>query len=119
MSPVIRGEIEKRAVERNEVKEEAVAKEEVKVTSKYTAKRRKTAEKKSTPAAKRSVVVVEYAGNQIDAEEVTKRALTSYFAQHVGAPQPKEFCVYIKAEENVAYYTVDGVGSDSFRVALW
>lgn len=83
-----------------------------------------TAEKapaaKKTPAKKaepKATVVIEYGENQIVAKEVLDAATKAYKANHRGVTI-KTIEVYIQPENNVAYYVVNGEGSDDFKVSL-
>ncbi len=76
---------------------------------------RKTAAKKA--AAPEVTVFVEYAGKQVVAKEVLAAAIESYKAANADT-EIKTIEVYMKPEENVAYYVVNGVGSDAFKVEL-
>lgn len=91
---------------------------------KTTAAKTQTAEKapaaKKTPAKKtepKATVVIEYGENQIVAKEVLDAATKAYKANHRGVTI-KTIEVYIQPENNVAYYVVNGEGSDDFKVSL-
>lgn len=75
---------------------------------------KKTPAKKAEPKAK---VVIEYGENQIVAKEVLDAATKAYKANHRGVTI-KTIEVYIQPENNVAYYVVNGEGSDDFKVSL-
>ena len=47
--------------------------------------------------------------------EVLEAAKMDYLSKHEDTAV-KEIELYIKPEENAAYYTVDGEGSDQFKV---
>ena len=75
---------------------------------------------KKTPAKKaepKATVVIEYGENQIVAKEVLDAATKAYKANHRGVTI-KTIEVYIQPENNVAYYVVNGEGSDDFKVSL-
>lgn len=79
---------------------------------------KKTAAKK--PAAKKEVkssVVIEYAGKQIVAKDVLEAAKNSYESMNKGAAI-ETIEIYVKPEENAAYYVVNGEGSDQYKVIL-
>ena len=80
----------------------------------------KAAAAKKTPAKKaepKATVVIEYGENQIVAKEVLDAATKAYKANHRGVTI-KTIEVYIQPENNVAYYVVNGEGSDDFKVSL-
>lgn len=75
---------------------------------------KKTAAKKAEPIAN---VVIEFAGKQVVAKEVLAAATKAYTEAHTGA-EIKTIDIYVKPEESVAYYVVNGEGSDDFKVEL-
>ncbi len=91
---------------------EAPAAKPVEATKKAPAK--KAPAKKADPKA---CVVIEFAGRQIAAKDVLDKAVKAYEAAHKGA-EIKTIEVYVKPEENVAYYVVNGEGSDDYKVTL-
>ncbi len=91
---------------------EAPAAKPVETTKKAPAK--KAPAKKADPKA---CVVIEFSGKQIVAKDVLDKAVKAYEADHKGA-EIKTIEVYVKPEENVAYYVVNGEGSDDYKVTL-
>lgn len=91
---------------------EAPAAKPVETTKKAPAK--KAPAKKADPKA---CVVIEFSGKQIVAKDVLDKAVKAYEANHKGA-EIKTIEVYVKPEENVAYYVVNGEGSDDYKVIL-
>ncbi|MFR5731653.1 MAG: DUF6465 family protein [Clostridium sp.] len=80
----------------------------------------KKAPAKKAPAKKadpKACVVIEFSGKQIVAKDVLDKAVKAYEADHKGA-EIKTIEVYVKPEENVAYYVVNGEGSDDYKVIL-
>ena len=76
--------------------------------------------KAETPVKKadpKACVVIEFSGKQIVAKDVLDKAVKAYEADHKGA-EIKTIEVYVKPEENVAYYVVNGEGSDDYKVIL-
>lgn len=91
-----------------------------KTTAAKTPAAEKTQAAKKTPAKKaepKATVVIEYGENQIVAKEVLDAATKAYKANHRGVTI-KTIEVYIQPENNVAYYVVNGEGSDDFKVSL-
>ena len=91
---------------------EAPAAKPVETTKKAPAK--KAPAKKADPKA---CVYIEFAGKQIVAKDVLDKAVKAYAEAHKGA-EIKTIEVYVKPEENVAYYVVNGEGSDDYKVTL-
>ena len=56
-------------------------------------------------------------GGQFVAKKVLDKAVAAYKAAHKDAAI-KKIDLYIKPEEGVAYYVVDGEGSEDFKVEL-
>lgn len=82
---------------------------------KKAATTRKTAAKKA--AEPETTIYVQYAGLQIKAKDVLAAALASYQEKNPDA-EIKTIEVYVKPEENAAYYVVNGEGSDDYKVEL-
>ena len=87
------------------------AKTAAKVEAKAPAKR--AAAKKAEPAAE---VVIEFGGRQIVAKDVLEAAKKDFAEKHEGT-ELKSIHLYIKPEESVAYYVVNGgVGDPEDKV---
>lgn len=104
---------------KNEIKEEGEN------TTVQPAANKLTAEKKATTSAVKKTakaevqVRLEFAGRQIHVEDVIESAKSHYkalYAKEKGAL--KTLDVYLKPEENVAYYVANGEGSDDYKVGL-
>ena len=92
--------------------------EEVKAPAKAEVAKAPAAKK--APAKKadpKACVCIEFAGKQIVAKDVLDKAVKAYAEAHKGA-EIKTIEVYVKPEENVAYYVVNGEGSDDYKVIL-
>ena len=78
------------------------------------AEKEKSAEKaeKSAPKVK---LCFEFFGRKIDEEDVRKRAMQAAAKVKPGA---KRVEIYIVADQNAAYFVVDGVGSADYRIEL-
>ncbi len=97
---------------------------EKKTAAKKTAAPKTEAEKKT--AAKKSAVkkadpviktILQVGGKDFDLSTLAVDALKSYKSTHK-RKAVSEFVVYVKPEENAAYYTVNGEGQDDFKVDL-
>lgn len=108
----------------NTVKEAPKTAEEHAAAPKKTAARktttRKTAEKKTParkPAAKKeavATVVLQYAGREVSEQDIMARAKADWVAAGHKEKDLKEITLYIKPEENVAYYVANGSDTGSF-----
>ena len=83
-------------------------------TKKATTAKKETTTKK-TPAAKKETsveVFVQFAGNQVVYSSVEERVKAAFVAEGHRASSIKNLKIYIKPEENAAYYVIneDNVG---------
>lgn len=97
---------------------DATVVEETKKTTKKAATK-KTAEKdtakttvKRTRKAKAANIFVQYNNQEVSQEELVKRIIEKWCAENDKKESAiKEFDVYVKPEDNAAYYVVNGQGS--------
>lgn len=90
-----------------------VKKETKKAATKKAAPKKETADKKTT--TKKDVaadIYVEFACNQVSEKDVTERIKAAYVEGGHRASSIKSLRIYIKPEENAAYYVIndDNVG---------
>ena len=76
--------------------------------------KKETVSKKAEPTLK---TIVQVNGKDIDVSNIAANALKSYKSVHK-RKVINEFVVYVKPEENVAYYTINGEGSDEYKIDL-
>uniref|UniRef100_UPI0006D28AAF DUF6465 family protein n=1 Tax=Clostridium sp. NkU-1 TaxID=1095009 RepID=UPI0006D28AAF len=96
------------------VQEEKAAANGRKAPVKKTSAPKKTAVKKKRSG---SILFLEYSGKQIAAGEVLEAVKKDYLSKHEDAAV-KTLEIYIKPEEDIAYYAVDGEGSDQYKITL-
>ena len=75
---------------------------------------------KKAPARKKAPKVsvkVQYLGREADLDAVVEKAQAAFAASYPDVTV-NTFDVYVKPEEGVAYYVVNGEGSDSYKVEL-
>lgn len=88
-------------------KKETVAKKTVNTTEE-----KKTATVRTPAAAKKAVVYVEFDGKQVSQEDIVTRIIEKWCSEEgKKASAIKEFSIYIKPEDNAAYYVINGQGS--------
>ena len=75
---------------------------------------KKTEAKKAEPKAN---VTVEFQGRSFVAKEILEKAKKEFAKNNKGV-EIKTIDIYMKPEESVAYYVVNGVGSDDYKVTL-
>lgn len=84
--------------------------EETKTAAKQTAEKAKTTAKKVASSARRKEVkktaVVEFYGNQFEVEDIIAKAEKAYKSENK-SKSISSIKVYIKPEDNAAYYVVD------------
>lgn len=104
-----------------------VKKTEKTVTPAKQVEKKPVAKKTTTkvPAAEKPIAktiaaaFVEFAGNQINILDVIESAKAHYKALYEKENGViKDISVYVKPDENVAYYVVNGVGSDNYKVGI-
>ena len=88
---------------------------------------RKAAPKKETAAKKapakkaeketEAAVVIQYAGKEIAAKEILERAKIAFADANPGV-KIETIVLYVKPEEDVAYYVVNGIGNDDYKIEL-
>ena len=61
-------------------------------------------------------MTIEYLGRQFSSTAIVEQAIAAYKENHKNAIETID--VYVKPEENVAYYVVNGEGSDDFKIGL-
>ena len=113
-APVLE-EVKEEAVNAEPVKEETEVKEEVKKATKKTAAKtaeketvKKETTKKTTKKAVEPVVVVQFGGQETDMAAVIENAKKAFEAEGNKVSSIKEIRIYVKPEENAAYYVING-----------
>ena len=105
-------EIEIVEAKAEEAKEEP--KEEKKAPAKKPAAKRTTAKKAVEPKME---VHFQFAGKDILAKSVLDQAVEAYKSTHKDV-EIKKVELYIVAEEGAAYYVVNGIGADDYKIEL-
>ena len=119
---------EKKPEAENKLTEETkpVEKTMSEATAKVTAPEEKTTARKTTakkPSVKKaaepvSTVYVQYLGKEYSDKKLLELAKASYLALGNKEEDIKTLDIYVKPEENTAYYAVNGVGSDEYKIEL-
>ena len=101
-----------------EVKAEAAGSQaEAKAPAKKTAARKTAAPKKEAVKAK-SRVFVQYLGKEISTDALAAEAKKAFVAAGHKEEEIETIDIYVKPEENAAYYAVNGIGSEAYRIQL-
>lgn len=107
-----------------EAKKEEVKKPEAKKAEVKKAEAKKSAEpkEKKTPAKKENTVksefYVQYAGKEYTEKELLAEVKKAYTKLGNKAADIKSVEIYLKPEESVAYYVINGQGSDEYKIVL-
>lgn len=106
----------KETVKKETVKKEAAPKKEVvkKEVVKKAPATKKTATKK---AEAKATVIIEYDDKKIVAKDVLAAATKAFTKAHKDVAI-KTIEVYVKPDENVAYYVINGAGSEEYKIEL-
>lgn len=124
-APVSNNTVEVKAAEAAEtkaVKAEAKAeapKEEAKKAEepkKETAK--KTPAKRTTAKDIKTSVVVQFAGREVTEKDLIAAVKKAYTKKGNKVGDIKTIEIYVKPEESAAYYVVNGVGADDYKIEL-
>ena len=70
------------------------------------------------PAEVKSSVYVQFAGKEFSEKSLTEAVKEAYTALGNKAEEIRTIDIYVKPEESVAYYAVNGQGSDEFKIEL-
>ena len=95
-------------------KAEAAKKEEPKKTAEPKAK--KAPAKKET--AVKTALYVQYGGKEYTEKELVAAAKKAYVKLGNKAADIKSVEIYLKPDESVAYYVINGEGSDEYKIEL-
>lgn len=110
--------VRKTAARKTAVRKTAAAKKPgPKAASKKAPAKKAEAGKASARKNGKSEVFIEFYGRQHAANDILEAARSDFEAKHKGVAI-KSLKIYVKPEENAAYYVVNGDGCDQFKVDL-
>lgn len=112
-APVSNNTVEAEAAVKAEAKAEAPKAEEPK---KETAK--KTPAKRITAKDIKTSVVVQFAGKEVAEKDLIAAVKKAYTKKGNKVGDIKTIEIYVKPEESAAYYVVNGVGADDYKIEL-
>lgn len=100
-------------------KEEAVKTEALKEEAPKEEPAKKPAAKKAAakPAEPTATVTIQFNGRDVAAKDVLEAAKKAYMEANPDG-EIKTIDIYVKPEENVAYYAVNGEGSADYKIQL-
>ena len=93
-------------------------KKEAAVKKAAPAKKETAAKKPAAKAAEpKASVTIEYSGKSVVAKDILAQVKKEFTKANKGVAI-KTIDIYVKPEESVAYYVVNGVGSDDYKISL-
>ena len=116
-APVSNNTVEVEAAETKAVKAEAKAEApKAEDPKKETAK--KTPAKRTTAKDIKTSVVVQFAGKEVAEKDLIAAVKKAYTKKGNKVGDIKTIEIYVKPEESAAYYVVNGVGADDYKIEL-
>ena len=119
-APVSNNTAEVKAAEETETKEvKAEAKAEAKKAEepkKETAK--KAPAQRTTAKDIKTSVVVQFAGKEVTEKDLIAAVKKAYTKKGNKVGDIKTIEIYVKPEESAAYYVVNGIGADDYKIEL-
>ena len=112
-APVSNNTVEAEAAVKAEAKAEAPKAEEPK---KETAK--KAPAKRTAAKDIKTSVVVQFAGKEVTEKDLIAAVKKAYTKKGNKVGDIKTIEIYVKPEESAAYYVVNGVGADDYKIEL-
>lgn len=124
-APVSNSTVEVKAAEAAEtkaVKEEAKAEAPKAEAKKAEEPKKETAKKapakRTTAKDIKTSVVVQFAGKEVTEKELIAAVKKAYTKKGNKVGDIKTIEIYVKPEESAAYYVVNGVGADDYKIEL-
>ena len=119
-APVSNNTAEVKAAEVTEIKEvKAEAKAEAKKAEEPKKETAKKAPAKRTAAKDiKTSVVVQFAGKEVTEKDLIAAVKKAYTKKGNKVGDIKTIEIYVKPEESAAYYVVNGVGADDYKIEL-
>ena len=105
---------------KTEVKVETKPAEEVKAPVKAEAApaAKKAPAKRTAAKDIKTSVVVQFAGKEVTEKDLIAAVKKAYTKKGNKVGDIKTIEIYVKPEENAAYYVVNGVGADDYKIEL-
>ena len=116
-APVSNNTVEVEAAETKAVKAEAKAEaKKAEEPKKETAK--KAPAKRTAAKDIKTSVVVQFAGKEVTEKDLIAAVKKAYTKKGNKVGDIKTIEIYVKPEESAAYYVVNGVGADDYKIEL-
>lgn len=126
-APVSNSTVEVKAAETKTVKAEAKAEapkaeakkaEEPKKETAKKAPAKRTTAKRTTAKDIKTSVVVQFAGKEVTEKDLIAAVKKAYTKKGNKVGDIKTIEIYVKPEESAAYYVVNGIGADDYKIEL-
>ena len=117
-APVSNNTVEAEAAVKAEAKAEAPKAEAKKAEEPKKETAKKTPAKKITAKDIKTSVVVQFAGKEVAEKDLIAAVKKAYTKKGNKVGDIKTIEIYVKPEESAAYYVVNGVGADDYKIEL-
>ena len=115
-APVSNNTVEVKAAEATEIKEVKAEAKKAEEPKKETAK--KAPAKRTAAKDIKTSVVVQFAGKEVTEKDLIAAVKKAYTKKGNKVGDIKTIEIYVKPEESAAYYVVNGVGADDYKIEL-
>ena len=115
-APVSNNTAEVKAAEATEIKEVKAEAKKAEEPKKETAK--KAPAKRTAAKDIKTSVVVQFAGKEVTEKDLIAAVKKAYTKKGNKVGDIKTIEIYVKPEESAAYYVVNGVGADDYKIEL-
>ena len=105
-------------VSNNTVEAEAAVKAEAKAEAPKAEAKKAEEPKKETAKDIKTSVVVQFAGKEVAEKDLIAAVKKAYTKKGNKVGDIKTIEIYVKPEESAAYYVVNGVGADDYKIEL-
>ena len=117
-APVSNNTVEAEAAVKAEAKAEAPKAEAKKAEEPKMETAKKTPAKRTTAKDIKTSVVVPFAGKEVAEKDLIAAVKKAYTKKGNKVGDIKTIEIYVKPEESAAYYVVNGVGADDYKIEL-
>ena len=115
-APVSNNTVEAEAAVKAEAKAEAPKAEAKKAEEPKKETAKKTPAKRTTAKDIKTSVVVQFAGKEVAEKDLIAAVKKAYTKKGNKVGDIKTIEIYVKPEESAAYYVVNGVGADDYKI---
>lgn len=118
VTPATKAPVEKASAEKATAEAEKKAPAKKEAAKKTAAPKKEAAPKKTAAKESTAKLFIQYEGREILADELVEEAKKAFVNEGNKVSDIKTIEVYVKPEENAAYYVVNGEGSDDRKISL-